>query len=143
MPLLRVLIDTNILISYLLPSKTPGAISALIDAAMNARFVPVLPVGVIEEFEETITTKPYLVNRISRSNMNQLVDSLARIGEVLPPFEQKLLLRTRDRKDDYILTAAILGQADYLVTGDRDLLTLGEVGQLKIVSPGELLELIS
>ena len=42
---------------------------------------------------------------------------------------------TRDRKDDYLLAYAVVGRADYLVTGDRDLLVLGEVEGVRIVSP--------
>ena len=37
-------------------------------------------------------------------------------------------------KDDYLLAYGLMGGADYLVTGDEDLLTLGDVEGLKIVS---------
>lgn len=43
----------------------------------------------------------------------------------------------RDRDDDYLLAHALVGEADYLVTGDDDLTPLGRVGKLKIVSPSD------
>lgn len=43
----------------------------------------------------------------------------------------------RDPKDDYLIAHVPLGRADYPVTGDRDLLALGTVGQVRIVGPCE------
>jgi hypothetical protein len=42
---------------------------------------------------------------------------------------------TRDPKDDYLIAYALVGAADYRVTGDRDLLVLGQVDDVKIVTP--------
>ena len=38
---------------------------------------------------------------------------------------RRLPLRVRDPKDEHILAAALGGKADYIVTGDDDLLALG------------------
>jgi putative PIN family toxin of toxin-antitoxin system len=40
----------------------------------------------------------------------------------------------RDPNDNYILALALDGEADYLITGDNDLLMLKQFGQTKIVS---------
>lgn len=42
--------------------------------------------------------------------------------------------QSRDIKDNYLLAMALESQADYLVTGDRDLLVLEKIGVTKIVS---------
>jgi uncharacterized protein len=60
---------------------------------------------------------------------------LLAVGEVIQPIEQSIPAVTRDRKDDYLLAYAVVGAADYLVTGDEDLLVLKHVGRLRIVSP--------
>jgi putative PIN family toxin of toxin-antitoxin system len=46
----------------------------------------------------------------------------------------------RDRNDNAILETALKVQADYLVAGDKDLLSLGKFGKTIIVSPAVYLE---
>ncbi|MBI3559726.1 putative toxin-antitoxin system toxin component, PIN family [Candidatus Gottesmanbacteria bacterium] len=48
----------------------------------------------------------------------------------------------RDPKDNEILALAIDGAASYIITGDRDLLTLGKVRGVTIVNPIELLQIM-
>lgn len=51
---------------------------------------------------------------------------------------------TRDAKDDYLLACALLGRANYLVTGDKDLLTLaGQVKGLTILSSAQFADLLT
>jgi hypothetical protein len=46
----------------------------------------------------------------------------------------------RDPKDDFILECAQTGNADLLVTGDKDLLTLKSFGATEIVTPRQYLD---
>ena len=46
---------------------------------------------------------------------------------------------SRDPKDNKFLALSIAGQADYLVSGDKDLLVLGHIGGAVIVSPADFL----
>ena len=48
----------------------------------------------------------------------------------------------RDRDDDEVLAAAIAGQADIILTGDGDLLVLGEYNGIRILSPRRFVELM-
>jgi len=47
----------------------------------------------------------------------------------------------RDPKDDMFLECAALAGADVLVTGDKDLLSLGSYGAARIITPLEYVEL--
>jgi predicted nucleic acid-binding protein len=47
----------------------------------------------------------------------------------------------RDPKDDFILECAVLGNADVIVTGDKDLLALGEYEGIRIVTPRQYLDM--
>ncbi len=40
-------------------------------------------------------------------------------------------------KDEYLPSHALLAKADYLVTGDEDLLALGELGGVTVVRPAD------
>jgi putative PIN family toxin of toxin-antitoxin system len=49
----------------------------------------------------------------------------------------------RDVDDDLILATAVAARAEYLVTGDKDLLTLGTHGGTAIVTPREFLRVLA
>jgi len=41
----------------------------------------------------------------------------------------------RDKKDNFLLEVALEGKADYLITGDEDILVLGSFHNTKIIRP--------
>ena len=45
----------------------------------------------------------------------------------------------RDEADNSVLETAVVGKCQWLITGDKDLLTLKEYNDVKIVGPGEFL----
>lgn len=49
---------------------------------------------------------------------------------------------TRGPNDDHLLAYAVVGEADYLVTGDKDLLVIQRVGDVKIITPVDFASLI-
>ncbi len=48
----------------------------------------------------------------------------------------------KDRKDIKFLECAVSGKADYIVSGDRDLISVGEIGGIRIITPAELRKLL-
>lgn len=61
----------------------------------------------------------------------------------LKPVEIKTLVRlSRDAKDNFLLSMAIDCGADYLVTGDPDLLVIKELGKTKILNMTEFSKII-
>ena len=46
-----------------------------------------------------------------------------------------------DPKDNFLLNLAVDSKADFLLTGDKDLLVLGKVGDTKIMTISDFLEL--
>jgi len=47
----------------------------------------------------------------------------------------------RDPKDRYLLTYAVNYAIDFLITGDKDLLVLGQVENVRILTPAQFLDL--
>jgi predicted nucleic acid-binding protein len=63
---------------------------------------------------------------------------------VVPRVESPIPAVTRDPKDDYLLAYALVGEADYLVTGDEDLLVLeGQISELEILTPRQFSQVLS
>ncbi len=56
-----------------------------------------------------------------------------------PPLPQPVC---RDRDDDVVLTTAIAAKADAVVTGDHNLLVLGQHAGIRLLSPRQFLELL-
>ena len=55
--------------------------------------------------------------------------------QVVPKPDSPSPVKVRDRADRWVLATAVAGEAELLVTGDEDLLTLAADAPLKIVSP--------
>lgn len=137
---MRVLLDANILISYLRTARPESAATAIIHAGLDRRFVTLLPEELFMEMRRRVATKPYLSARITADDIERLSAILGLAGEAVPPLRGHLPEVGRDRKDDYLLACALRDRADYLVTRDYDLLDLSTTELLyRIVSPGEFL----
>lgn len=74
--------------------------------------------------------------------MQHLAAALLANGEVIPKISGTIPAVTRDPKDDYLLAYAVVGAADYLVTGDEDLLILKQVQTVTLCRPRDFVELV-
>lgn len=139
---MRVLIDTNVLISYLLRPAETGAVRMIIRGFLEDRFTLLVPEVLLQELEVTVLGKRRLAERILPDELDTFVAVLAEFGERVDAIQETIPAVTRDPKDDYLLAYALVGRADYLVTGDRDLLALrGQMPGVEILTPAQFAEL--
>ncbi len=101
-----------------------------------------MPGALLEELLLTATKKPHLASSLSLESLQTLVEVLHEVAELIPAITDPIPRVTRDPKEDYLLAYAVVGQANYLIAGDRDLLTLDKVEQVAIVSPATFASLI-
>lgn len=134
---MRALVDTKIIVRYLLRtgSPAPAPPSFIVRAALAGRFRLVVPGETIDGLTVKVASKPYLAEHIPEELVDSLVELLSAGAEVLPALAETPRQMTRDPGDDYLIAHAVLEQVDYLVTGDKDLLVLGDVAGVQIVSP--------
>ena len=140
---MRVLLDANIFISYLLPSNIRSPIHRILQGAIEGKYTLLVPDALISEFSRKISTKPYLRERISQEELTLFISLLGTASERLSPITEEIPEAVRDRKDNYLVAYALIGQADYLVTGDKDLLSLQQIGTLTILRPSEFAALLA
>ncbi len=139
---MRALLDANVLISYLLaPADSP--VVGVVEAGAAGAYTLLLPEGLAHELATRVRGKPWLAERIAPEEAAALLGALDEVAEALPAIRSEIPAVTRDPKDDYLLAYALVGAADYLVTGDRDLLVLGEVAGVRIVTPREFAGLLA
>ena len=134
---LRVVIDTNLIISAII---VPGSLpDQLFRAWQKDLYILVISIEILEEIKEVVQ-REYIREKyhLSTEKIVKLITLLRLSTELIIPIsEQELPLHCRDTKDDKLLTLALAGDVDYLITGDDDLLALNgktELGKLKIVT---------
>ena len=123
---LRVIVDTNCWISFLIGRR----LSRLVDLLSNERIQLILCQDLLEEIRE-VTSRPKLAKYFPQDEVTSLIEFMQIIGEEFTPTSQIQLCR--DKADDYLLALAIDAKADYLVTGDQDLLILKQIEECRIV----------
>ena len=139
---MRALLDANVLISCLLSTRESSPTRTVVRAAILGTYTLLLHDEIATEIIEKVDTKPYLARRIMREEAEALFELLRQVAEPMPTITEEIPPVSRDPKDDYLLAYGLVGGADYLVTGDEDLLTLGDVEGLEIDSPREFVTLL-
>lgn len=120
--------DANVWISFLIGSKYRDIVNVLDDPEYRIVYCKDL----IEELYASLE-KPKLAKRYTRNEVNALVAAIKAKAvklDINPPYPE----RTRDKKDDYLLELAKQSEANYLVSGDKDLLDIGQFEKTEIVS---------
>ena len=137
---LRVVLDTNVLLSGIAyPASIPGKIMA---AWRHGSIEVVLSNFILEEFRRVL---PRLQSRhgLNKSEINDLVDSLALLAETVEPESGLPEAALRDANDQPVLGALLAARsasgASYLVTGDKDLLALAD--RYPIITPARFWEI--
>ena len=139
---MKVLLDTNVLLSHMLAPATPRVVATVVTTCFARDEIDLLvPREQIDEFVAKAATKRYFRQRIPQAAIDIFVRQLTAVGELLPPLDE-IAAYTRDPKDDYLVAYGVVNEADYLVTGDADLLVLGRVGELEIVKPFQFLRVL-
>jgi len=83
---------------------------------------------------EGVASRPYFRKYFPVEEAVEILAIVKRNGtlvKVKPPYDRIC----RDPKDDYLLALAKKGQADFLITGDEDLLVLKKYGKARILKP--------
>ena len=124
---MKVVIDTNIWISFLIGKL----LSNLVELILNKQVKVISSNEQIAEIFSVIT-KPKLKKYISNSDIKRLYHFITKYTKSVKINND--LNVCRDPKDNYLLEIAIKGKAEYLVTGDKDLLVLNPFHKVKILN---------
>lgn len=134
---MRVVLDTNVLISAFLFEKRLGKIVKLIE---RGTITPCFIMYTFQEFQNVLgyeKFKPLL--KAAHTITDEIVESIQGKSLILDNPEN-IPSATSDIPDNYILAAAQLAEAAYIVTGDKQLLALHEFKNIPIVSPQKFIK---
>ena len=132
--MIRALPDTNIIISSVFWRGNPYEV---IRNGILGKYQLVISAEILDEVVDKLRNK----FQFPEESMQELVDILmiyCHIVDISSKFDV-----VRDKKDNKIIECAFDGKADYIVTGDPDLLILKEFKGIKIVKAKEFLNITS
>jgi putative PIN family toxin of toxin-antitoxin system len=130
----RVVLDTNVVVSALLFTR------------ISSKLVPLWQGGVITALvsrnilEEYLRVLSYPKFKLSEGDIKGLIQE-----ELLPYVEvvktsKRLRVVDRDPSDDEFVECAVAGKARVIISGDKDLLSIGRYRKTLIQSPAQFLE---
>jgi uncharacterized protein len=131
---MRVILDTNILVSALLsPLGTPAQ---LLEAWERNAFTLVACDVLIDELRE-VTGRPFFRARLRASAVEMLAEGIRDFSFYCRDVPRGPT--APDPKDSYLLALAEVSQAEYLVTGDKELLSLKNHKATRITTPAAMI----
>jgi hypothetical protein len=134
---MRLILDTNILLSALLSPL--GAPAKLLDAWERKTFTLVTSEALIAEFRD-VASRPFFRARLHPSAVELLAAGLQDFSFYCRDLPSGIV--APDPKDSYLLAMAQASQADFLVTGDKDLLSLRKHKSTRIITPAAMVEIL-
>ena len=131
--MIRAVLDANVVVSAVL---TPAGIPAqILDSWRDERFALLVSPAILEEIARVLEyPRIARLHRWPRARLREFVAEFGYLG-IMTPGELRLNIVRHDPVDNRYLECAVEGVADYLVSGDRDLLDVHEHGGIPIVTP--------
>lgn len=130
---LTLIIDTNLWISFIISNK----LNLLDPLLFSGKARLLFSTELIKEISLTIT-KPKLKKYFSSNPLEEMLTTLDPFIDLIKVNSSVLVCR--DPKDNFLLSLAKDGNADYLLTGDKDLLDIKKFEKTKIITITQFFE---
>lgn len=122
---LKLIVDTNLWVSFIISNK----LSLLDPFLFNEEARLLFSKELITEIQETIA-KPRLKKYFKTNALEEMLSTFEPFIDLIEV--ESIVTVCRDPKDNFLLALAKDGKADYLLTGDKDLLDLIKFGKTQI-----------
>lgn len=129
---MRAVIDTSVLVSGFLSKKSYPA--KVLDAWILGGFTPVVSPELVKEYVAVLTRDKFAVlgSVTDRINLLEKILALPWVTMVYP--KEKVFIVSKDPNDNKLLECAVEGKARWVVSGDKHLLELRCMGDIKIIT---------
>jgi len=140
----KAVVDTNLLVSGLLLKR--GLPYELVEAWRRGSFILLVSDALREEYEQVLPRPKFALKYgLTAEEVRAFLALISMVG-LRATAQRRLPVKVRHQKDEKVLALALGGKAEYLVTGDQDLLVLRDdphLKRLKIVTAREFLEMLA
>lgn len=127
---MRAVLDTNVLISSVISTGVPHKV---VVKGFNDEYQLVVSVETLTEFRQTLLKYPERFG-MDEEEVQREVETIRYFAEFVDPSEDVAAVE-EDPDDDKFLEAAVAGDVDYVVSGDRHLLDIDQFRGIDIVDP--------
>lgn len=124
----RVVVDTNLFVSGIILPR--GPLAQLLNLWLKQSFILVITAKLIGELNEVLQRPKIARYGITEERITSIIEFVKKKSEMVTPLHS-LPVDVCDPKDEEVLACALGGKADYLITGDEDLLTLKDNSTLR------------
>ena len=128
----RIVLDTNVIISAILFGGPPRKV---FESVLSCKYRAYISRELLDEIESVLSRPKFA---LSREIIQSIIRELQDLFEPVSPQESLKVIST-DPDDDRVLECAVSSKADYIISGDSDLLKLKKFRKIKILSPAEFL----
>lgn len=130
---MRIVIDTNVVASAIFFGGRPAELLRMV---IRRNLAAVATDEIVDEYQTTVR---YLLEKYDGRRLRLSIVPILSAMEIIPA--KSRIEVCRDPDDNKFLSCALDGGCCYVVSGDRDLLSLKEYGDVKIVTVVRFLEL--
>jgi len=129
----RIIIDTNLWISFLITKD----FTKLDEIIFSGSGILIFSKELLNEFLE-VAKRPKFRRFFSAADIEDLLETIDEFAEFVEV--ETVVEVCRDAKDNFLLSLSVDGNADYLLTGDKDLLELISFEETRIVTISDFLQ---
>lgn len=138
--MIRAVLDTNTLVSAVINIESSVA-SEIYQNAKEKQFLLIASPSILAEAEEVLCRDRIMkVHKHSIKELQEIINELAKVSYLVPGKTQVEIVRDPD--DNKVISAALEGGAEYIVSRDKDLTDLKEYEGIKIIMPEEFMQLL-
>ena len=130
---MRIVIDTNVVASAIFFGGRPAELLRMV---IRRELSAVATDEIIDEYQATVN---YLLGKYDGRRLELSIVPIFSAMEIIPATSRVEVCRDSD--DNKFISCAVDGNCYYVVSGDKDLLSLKQYGDVKIITVTEFLEL--
>ena len=132
---MRIIVDTNVLISAVLKGRIPRQVIQFIIDFDDCEWL--VSLAILSEYKEVLIRPKFKLSEAMIKEWWEIFDTATKLVEVNVTVDFP-----RDRKDAKFLACALAGKADFLITGDRDFEEVDGLGNTQVISISRFKSLI-
>jgi putative PIN family toxin of toxin-antitoxin system len=137
-------LDSNVILSALSQIESVSPAAAALREAARQSYALLCSRWILDEVGRNLAENKYYAHRLGAEKRAEYLRLILRLGTMVDPAALTNPVATHP-EDDWVLATAASGNADYLVTGDKQLLAMDGrhgLGPFRIVTPAEFLAIL-
>ncbi len=130
---MRIVLDTNVLLASVFWNGTP---SGIVQRAIDKKIDLLISEPILNELRKVLQD-PEEKFQLTEQESDDVIAAILVFARIIQLKTQIMI--TRDPNDNHVIACGIDGQADYIISRDKDLLALISYKEIKIIQPEEFL----